>query len=183
MEKQDEEIIDSQNDEEEEKDNGAADKAADDADHDADTAQYTDREKQLFARAKKAETELKALKGSQADKKTTSDGFGYDVKAYLKASGIKADEFDFVQKEMKASGMDIDELLDNEYFQSKLEKRRAVARTEEAAPKGKRSGGAATNNVDYWLSKPIEEVPVEHRRAVVNAKLARENGKSQFYNT
>lgn len=150
------------------------------------TEEYTPREKQLYARAKKAEAEAKAAKAQRGttDAQTAGDGFGYDVKAYLKASGIKADEFDFVRKEMKASGLsDIDALLENDYFKSKLEKRREVAKTDEATPSGKRSGGVATNSVDYWLAKPFEEVPKEMRSKVLNARLEREGGRSQFYNS
>lgn len=116
-------------------------------------------------------------------KKSKSDDFGYDVKAYLKASGIKSTEFDFVKNEVKASGMDIDSLLDNDYFQSKLEKHRALQKTSDATIKGTRSGATATDSVEYWLSKPIEEVPAEMRSKVVNAKLAKEKNKGMFYNS
>lgn len=146
------------------------------------TEEYTPREKQLYARLKKAEAAAKA--GAQQEVKTAGNDFGYDVKAYLKASGIKADEFDFVKKEMKASGLtDVDALLENDYFKSKLEKHRQVTKTDEATPSGKRSGGVATNSVDYWLAKPFEEVPREHRTAVLNARLKRESAGSQFYNS
>lgn len=113
-----------------------------------------------------------------------SNDFGYDVKAYLKASGIKADEFDFVKAEMKSAGIkDVDALLENKYFQSKLEEHREVSRTAEATPKGNRSGGVATDSVAYYMGKPMEEVPAEMRRAVVNAKLDKEKNQSKFYNT
>jgi len=146
------------------------------------TQEYTPREKQLYARLKKAEAAAKA--GGQKEVKTAGNDFGYDVKAYLKASGIAANEFDFVKKEMKASGIaDVDELLDNDYFKSKLEKHREVSKTQEAAPSGKRSGGVATNSVDYWLAKPFEEVPKEMRTKVLNARVEREAKGSQFYNS
>jgi len=101
-----------------------------------------------------------------------SGDFGYDVKAYLKASGIKGEEFDFVKQEMKSSGVkDVDALLENKYFQSRLEEHREISRTSEAVPKGNRSGGVATDSVEYWMSKPLEEVPVDKRRAVLNARI------------
>jgi len=113
-----------------------------------------------------------------------SNDFGYDVKAYLKASGIKTDEFDFVKTEMKSAGIkDVDALLENKYFQSKLEEHREISRTQEATPKGNRSGGVATDSVEYWMAKPIEEVPTDKRRAVVNAKLEKEKGQGKFYNS
>lgn len=112
-----------------------------------------------------------------------SGDFGYDVKAYLKASGINTSEFDFVKTEMKASGLkDVDALLENPYFKAKLENQRELNKTQEAIPKGNRSGGVATGSVEYYMGKPIEDVPLEMRRAVVNAKLEKEKGQSKFYN-
>lgn len=147
------------------------------------TEEYTEREKQLYARLKKLEAEAKSGKTTKETKTNKSNDFGYDVKAYLKASGIDSTEFDFVKQEMKDAGVkDVDSLLANKYFQSRLEEHRELTKTAEAIPTGKRSGGVATDNVEYWLSKPIEEVPQEHRRAVVNAREEREKNKGKFYN-
>lgn len=112
-----------------------------------------------------------------------SDDFGYDVKAYLKASGIKADEFDFVKEELKRFGGDVDGLIDNEYFQAKLEKHRALNKTADATPKGKRTGNSATDTAEYWLNKPFEEVPKEMRRQVLAAREKKETSGSHFYNS
>ncbi len=131
---------------------------------------------------------FKAILDRNKDKVKTatpskSTDFGYDVKAYLKASGINPTEFDFVKAELKGSGMkDVDSLLENDYFKSKLEKHRELSKTQEAIPSGKRSGGVATNSPEYWMGKPIEEVPADMRRAVVNAKLEQEKNKGKFYN-
>lgn len=135
------------------------------------------------AEALKNKAILDRNKNKPATSQKSSD-FGYDVKAYLKASGIKTDEFDFVKSEMKSAGIkDVDALLENKYFQSKLEEHREISRTAEATPKGNRSGGVATDSVEYWLAKPIEEVPMSKRREVVNAKLAKEQNQSKFYNS
>lgn len=113
-----------------------------------------------------------------------SDEFGYDVKAYLKTSGIQANEFDFVKNEMKSSGFkDVDSLLENDYFKSRLENFRNLNKTAVATPKGSRSAGIPTDDVSYWMAKPIEEVPVDMRIKVVNAKLAKEKSKGVFYNS
>lgn len=141
-------------------------------------ARYARLKRQTEQAAKKLGIEPEAPKSSKK-----SDEFGYDVKAYLKASGIKATEFDFVKQEMKKSGQDIDSLLDNEYFQSRLEKHRALEKTSNATPKGTRSGSPATDSVDYWMAKPIEEVPADMRIKVVNAKLAKDKNKGIFYNS
>lgn len=115
-----------------------------------------------------------------------SNDFDYGEKAYLSAAhGIKGTaEFDFVKKEMKESGFkDLDALLGNPYFKSRLEEYRAISKTAEATPTGKRSGGVPTDTVEYWAAKPIEEVPADMRAKVVNFKLAKENTKGMFYNS
>lgn len=141
-------------------------------------ARYARLKRQTEQAAKKLGIEPESPKSSKK-----SDEFGYDVKAYLKASGIKSEEFDFVKQEMKSSGQDIDSLLENDYFQSRLEKHRAIEKTSNATPKGTRSGSPATDSVDYWMAKPIEDVPAEMRIKVVNAKLAKDKNKGIFYNS
>ena len=121
-------------------------------------------------------------KGDTAPK-TKSNDFGYDVKAYLKASGITENEFDFVKAQMKESGLkDVDSLLGNSYFKARLEEHRELEKTKDSAPKSRRSGGVATNSAEYWASKPIEEVPMDMRREVVNFKLKKDQNKGKFYN-
>lgn len=113
-----------------------------------------------------------------------SDDLDYGQKAYLTANGVKgAKEFEFVKNELKASGQDLDSLLENDYFQNRLEKFRTLNKTSEAIPKGTRSGGVATDSVEYWASKPIEEVPQEMRIKVVKHKLAKTESKGVFYNS
>lgn len=107
----------------------------------------------------------------------------YAQKAFLMTSGIKGSkEFDFVKDELKKSGEELETLLENEYFQSKLEKFRAVNKTSDAIPKGKNGSGVSLDSVEYWINKPIEEVPQEMRVKVVNARLKKEEGKGMFYN-
>jgi len=135
------------------------------------------------AEALKNKAILERNKGKKVEEPKTADGFGYDIKAYLKASGIKADEFDFVKEELKRFGGDIDGLIDNEYFQAKLEKQRAISKTADATPTGKRTGNSAVDSVDYWLNKPFEEVPPAMRRQVLAAKEKKDGSGSHFYNS
>jgi len=113
-----------------------------------------------------------------------SDVLDYGAKAFLKSSGIETSEFDFVKEELKQSGFkDLDSLLENDYFKSKLENRRSLQKTQNATIKGKSSNGVATNSVEYWMGKPIEEVPADMRIKVINAKLEKDNKKGVFYNS
>lgn len=117
-------------------------------------------------------------------KKSNNNDLDYGQKAYLAASGIKGSkEFEFVQEELSNSGLDLDGLLENDYFQSRLEKFRSINKTKDAIPSGNRSGGPAVDSTEYWMSKPIEEVPKDMRAKVVNAKLHKEKVKGVFYNS
>lgn len=112
-----------------------------------------------------------------------SDDLDYGAKAYLTANGIKGSkEFDFVKDELKKSGEDLDSLIENDYFKAKLEKFRNLNKTTEAIPKGSRRSSVTTDSVEYWMSKPMEEVPQEMRIKVVNARLKKDESKGQFYN-
>lgn len=138
------------------------------------------------AEALKYKAILDRNKHKTPEQKTSkkSDEMDYGQKAYLAANGIKGvKEFDFVKNEMKNSGMDIDSLLENGYFKSQLETFRAINQTVDAVPTGKRSSGVPTDSVEYWMSKPIEEVPSEMRIKVVNAKMNKDKNKGMFYNS
>lgn len=157
---------------EESEEEGESEQETDTTDWKAEALKY----KAILERNKEKKSEVR-------EEHKNSDEFGYDIKAYLKSSGIKADEFDFVKKELKNFGGSVDDLIENEYFQAKLEKERKVKETAEAIPKSKRSGSPATDSVDYWLSKPFEEVPQNMRAKVVNARLDKEKNGIRFYNS
>ena len=138
-----------------------------------------------LARLDRQAAQLRKKLGLDTEKPSTkSNDLDYGQKAFLAANGIKGTrEMDFVRQEMKVSGMDIESLLENDYFQAKLEKQRALAKTADATPHGKRSSGVPTDSVEYWATKPIEEVPQDMRIKVVNARLAKEKSKGVFYNS
>lgn len=116
--------------------------------------------------------------------KKETDGFGLEVKGYLKASGINSNEFDFVKEEMRKAGeKDVETFLDNPYFQNRLETHRENAKAAAATPNSKRSGGVATGSAEYWAAKPIEDVPQDMRRAVVKLKRDKESSGGVFYNS
>lgn len=127
----------------------------------------------------------KRLNSPQAKEQSQKpEGLDFGAKAYLKASGINATEFDFFSDELKNSGMkDFDSLLNNEYFKAKLENRRNLEKTQNATIKGKSPNGIATDSIEYWMSKPIEEVPAHIRIKVVNARMSKENQSGVFYNS
>lgn len=144
--------------------------------------------------AQRNKTRLQKLKenAQPADKKDdkgnaapqTSD---LGEKAYLMASGIKgADEIDFVQKMKKETGKDIESLLGTTYFQTEFKEFKEKRDTANAVPQAsKRSNNSSVDTVEYWIAKgemPPENQP-ELRRAVVNARMKKEESKGQFYNS
>ena len=120
-------------------------------------------------------------------KGTKSEGFDWGEKAYLTSNGIKgSDEHEFAQKLQKQTGLDLDSLLEDTYFQTKLNEFREQRATTNATPSGtKRSSNSSVDTVEYWIAKG--ELPpkdqVEMRRKVVNARLKKEDSKGVFYNS
>lgn len=149
------------------------------------TVDWEAKAKEYEGRLKRAETKLKKSSERPADSKpSTSDGLDYGMKALLRSEGIKGEaETKLVQEYMRETGKDIESVLDSKHFKAELEDLRAIARTEEATIAGKRSGSTTQDSVDYWMNKPLEDVPKEMRAKVVNAQLEREKTKGVFYNS
>lgn len=134
------------------------------------------------------ETELTTFKAQKPQDKKT-DGLDYAQKAYLKSSGINADEFGIVENIVKETGKDIDSVLGSKYFQSELKDFRDKKAVENAIPQTpSRNGSPASNQVDYWLAKGHELPPNtpenrELRGKIVEARYQREKYQSQFTST
>ena len=132
-------------------------------------------------RAEKAEKGSKELTKATATKKESNE-LDYGQKAFLKASGFESSEFDFVQSELKESGLELDKLIENSYFKQKLQEQRELQATENANPTSGKSANPATDTLEYWLSKPFNEVPKEWKSKVVNAKVSKDKKQGMFYN-
>ena len=107
--------------------------------------------------------------------------------AFLIANGIKdSDERNLAKKLAKETGKDLESLLETTYFQSELSSLRESKTTANATPKGsKRANNSSVDSVEYWIAKnelpPVSEIKL--RQDVVNARIKREETKSQFYNS
>ena len=167
--------------------------------------QFTDQNKrlmdvnrQLFARAKKAEGfEFKDGKWIKPEPKPESKPkepelkpleLGYDHKAFLITKGIE--EFDIVSEEMKKFTGTLEELIMNPYFKQRLE----TVRTEKAnadatdIKSNRRGTNMGQNSPEYWLNKlkPDEQIPAELprelREKIVAARRAQNKDSKMFYN-
>jgi len=119
-------------------------------------------------------------------KSNKSEDFDYAQKAYLVANGIKGKkEQELAQEFVKNTGKELDDIVENKFFQAELKELREADASANAIPKGsKRSASSPRDSVDYWLAK--DELPEntpenqELRRQVVNARYKRETSGSKF---
>ena len=141
--------------------------------------------RELEGRLKRAETKLKkSSERTTESKPSTSNGLDYGMKALLRSEGIKGEtETKLVQEYMRETGKDIEQVLDSKHFKAELEDLRAISKTEDATIAGKRSGSTTQDSVDYWMNKPLEEVPREMRTKVVNAQIEKDKNRGVFYNS
>lgn len=150
------------------------------------TVDWEQKARELEGRLKRAETKLSKNKTSNpvVNNPSTSNGLDYGMKALLRAEGIKGEsETKLVEQFMQETGKTLEQVIDSKFFKAELEEMRELAKTEDANPKGKRTGTTALDSVEYWLGKPFEEVPKEMRAKVVNAKQKASQGNGVFYNS
>ena len=156
----------------------------------------SDQNKQLFARAKKAEgfvlkdgqwvkskvvekvTKTETQKGDTEQKESFKPNeLDYGQKAYLKTYGIQgSDELALVKTFQARTGDDIDTIVSDDIFLGKLNSLREAKQSTDAIPKGKgRSGQTGVTDVDIAVAKFKEtgELPsdFELRRQVIDKAI------------
>lgn len=112
----------------------------------------------------------------------------YGQLAYLTANGIKgAEEVALAQEFVKNTGKDLDDIINNKFFQSELKELREAKATSDAVPGvAKRSGASATDTVDYWIAKgelpPNTPDNRKLRQEIVNRRMKAETSGNIFTN-
>lgn len=118
----------------------------------------------------------------QPSKKASTDDYGF--KAYLALNGVKnANEVDLVKQYMSETGKTAEQVIASKFFQAELKEMQDIAKTENASPDGRKAANNSLDSVEYWMTKPIEEVPKEMRIKVINKRLEQDNSKGTFYNS
>lgn len=164
-----------------------------------DVAELKNKNKQLYERAKKSESEAKELKEQlknfQKDEvkdkdKKSDEEFGLLQKTYLRAAGIvEEDEVELAKKLQKETGKELDTLIESKYFKTELEGLRD-AKANIKATSGVKGGGGESkvkNTPEYWIAKgtppTTEQVPDRKTRATI-ARAMMDSAKSgkKFYN-
>lgn len=115
-------------------------------------------------------------------KPQNSGDFDYGQKAYLRSFDIKgSDELQLAKDWMRRTGDTLDSMVEDDIFLGKLKSLREAKATAEAIPKtSKRSPQPAQDDVQFWLSKPFNEVPQDMKRKVLNAKIKSERDDNKF---
>jgi len=140
--------------------------------------------KELYDEAKKAD------KTVENDKKAPNE-FGLLEKTYLRSAGVTAeDEVELAKDIQKKTGMDWDQLVDDDYFQTKLEDLRTSRANVEATSDIKGGGGGqsgAKNTPEYWVAKGVpptaEQVPDRKTRVkIARAFMTNSKEGKKFYN-
>ncbi len=148
--------------------------------------------RQLFARAKNAEDDVKELRGKVKEvpekkskaKPDTSDEFDEMQLMFLENKGISTEEdVAWVKEELsQLPGGTLMSLFKNKYFQSSLKERQDTAKAVNASPKGGRSSGNSADTVEHHLAQylatgvlPENQVMAEK---VIEARITAEKAKS-----
>ena len=144
--------------------------------------------------------ELKDLrKSADANKEKSNDTpknqteeFGLLQKTYLRAASItEEDEIELARDIQKKIGIEWDKLVDDDYFQGKLQKLRDAKANAAAADIGRRGGAApsgAKNTPEYWMQKgdlPDAKTVSDRktRVSIIQAiKDKQQNAGGTFYN-
>lgn len=167
-----------------------------------------DLNRQLFERAKKAETDFKELrdnppKPKKSEKPEPSDDKLLEKldKITLRAADITADdEVELAFGFKTRTGLEMDQILNDDIFQAKLEKLRTTKANAAATDKVKGDAGAASsgakNTPQYWIDKmtrgpdgqPMfpEDLPNDRKlRAAIVEEITKKSdltGGKKFYN-
>jgi hypothetical protein len=144
-------------------------------------------EKDWKAEAEKWRAEafkLKSQNKPDSNKKNTANTEDYGFKAYLGLNGIKdSKEVDLVKQYMSETGKTAEQVIASRFFQAELKELQELAKTENATPNGKKAANTSLDSVEYWMTKPIEEVPSDMRIKVINKRLEQDKSKGVFYNS
>lgn len=151
------ENIDSENDEVEEVSEEETEESTnDDSEESEEKPEYSDNEKQLYARAKKAEDRLKELEGKTKPKESKPKTEVNDevTISRLEVRGImEQEDQNYVLRFAKAEGISPIEALNDDIVKDRIEanKRRRAAAS--ATPRGNNRTANESDEVDMWVRK------------------------------
>lgn len=123
--------------------------------HEGETKEeFTEREKQLYARLKKAENDLKEAKGEGKTKPKKESGNDEVIMARLEARGVlHPDDQAYILKFAKVEGIHYLEALEDEIVKDKLDRNKKQRLSASASPKGNNRAPGEQNELASAIKK------------------------------
>ena len=146
--------------------------------------------KQLFERAKKSESEVKELRDQikklteekpELDKPQSNEP-DYAKIAYLNSTGvIHPDDQKIVQDEAERLKLPLTDVLQMEHLKLKLDTAKAQREAAGGMPKSRGNAGGKTQaDVDYWLAKGETPDDLELAEKVIEARMKKDPSNQMF---
>ena len=153
--------------------------------------------KQLFERAKKAETEARELKQLKAETEAKkgietpshdinkSNEPDYARLAFLEQRGLShPDDQKLVQDEAVRLKLPLTDILNMGHIKSQLETNKDQRESQAGMPKGRGNAtGRTQQDVDYWLQKGETPDDLELAEKVIDARIKKEQSGNKFSDT
>jgi len=175
MEKEELENIDSQTDESEELDSTTETVDQEDESTEEDKPDYTEREKQLYARAKKAEAALKENKPAEKPKKKeaqTGNLSTLDIIALSKAD-IEDEDIDEVLEYAKYKGISVKEALGASILKATLSEKNEERKSAQAVNTGATRRGSSQVSDDRLMADARKGVMPEKEEDMARLAILR----------
>jgi hypothetical protein len=145
--------------------------------------------KHLFERAKKSETEvkelreqLKRLSGDKDIEKPQSNEPDYAKLAFLESKGIShPDDQKIIQDEASRLKLPLTDILAMEHIKTRLASQKDQREAQAGMPKGKgTNSGKTQQDVDYWLAKGETPDDLDLAEKVIEAKMLQVKKANKF---
>ena len=154
--------------------------------------EISDKNRQLFERAKKAEgfekeedgtwvkiIREKDIKKPEAKKPAKSGELDYGLLAFHNSKSDSTrieheEDIEFLKNEIEKSGKTQQELLSNKYFLEDMKGRQEERELKNATPSHSSRSGVTKKDLSYWMNRPYAEVPQDMRYKILDAIKERE---------
>ena len=154
--------------------------------------EISDKNRQLFERAKKAEgfekdedgtwikiIREKDIKKPEAKKPAKSGELDYGLLAFHNSKSDSTrieheEDIEFLKNEIEKSGKTQQELLSNKYFLEDIKGRQEERELKNATPSHSSRSGVTKKDLSYWMNRPYAEVPQDMKYKILDAIKERE---------
>jgi len=150
---------------------------------------YSEVERKLFERVKKAEGEKKILReqlrkyeSSEKSAESQSNEPDYAKLAFLKGESVThPDDQKLVMDEANRLKLPLTDILGMAHIKSQLQTNKDQREAQEGMPKGRGSGSGKTQgDIDYWLAKGETPDDQELAAKVIEARIQKETTGNKF---